>query len=120
MVAVVPGWQQFPFANLGAPQTLNPGVIKPPLGFFCRVLDITGSGNRAAWPLCNQTGKRVAGMASKYRIERDRGTKEFPQQLARGARRGEAEARPHANRRDARGIARPGACLTSAPERVAT
>jgi hypothetical protein len=56
-------------------------------------------------------------MPSTYRIERDRGAKESRQH-------GEAEARPRAaNRnaaRDAGGaIARPGACLAIAPQRVA-
>src|ERR1700733_12596538 len=39
-------------------------------------------GNGAARVLCSLTTKRGTGMASQYRIERDRGTKESAQQLA--------------------------------------
>jgi sRNA-binding protein len=41
-----------------------------------------GLGNRIARALCSLTTKWAAGMASQYRIERDRGTKESAQQFA--------------------------------------
>jgi sRNA-binding protein len=40
-----------------------------------------GPNNRNARALCNLTTKRAADMASQYRIERDRGTKESSQQF---------------------------------------
>jgi hypothetical protein len=47
-----------------------------------RAIPRRGPGGRTARALYNLTTKRAAGMASQYRIERDRGTKESAQQFA--------------------------------------
>jgi sRNA-binding protein len=47
-----------------------------------RAIPCRGPGNRTARALCSLKTKQVAGMASQYRIERDRGIKESAQQFA--------------------------------------